>query len=256
MKKFLILFLVFLLFSPPFSAVGGENPSTLRAYSFLKVMYIPEIGLLREHWGDKRCWLYNDNYLAYKILSGHKEYQEITSNIEKVFKYYNISLQGNGRIEILFNESIDSSTKVGEAIYLEYKNGYHIFTEISKSPPLDWDKYGDLVLYKVIESFRKNDENYIVLWSKAKDMFDGFGIRDKITKNTNKYETYKLALFLFTANILKDDSINKEVIIEILSKLQDEDGGFITHYDKSFNWLGFSNVETTCFVILALESFS
>lgn len=253
MKRFLAFVLVFLLLSPPSYTKGGEVSFILNAYSFLKSMYAPEIGLLREYWGNKRCWLYNDNYLAYKVLSRYKEYSEIVTKIEENFRNYNISLEGNGRMEVLFDKIIDFPPKVGEGIFLEYRNGYNVFTEIAKSPPLDWENYGDLLLYGVINKFKENDKDYQALWIKAKGMFDGFGINDKIAKDTNKYETYKLALFLFTANLLKDNSIDREKIVNILFNLQDGDGGFITHYDKNFNWLGFSNVETTCFVILALE---
>ncbi|MBC7320186.1 hypothetical protein H5T89_06045 [bacterium] len=254
MKKVLILALIFFLFSPPATIRGGEIAFISKAYSFLKAMYVPEIGLLREYWGSKRCWLYNDNYLAYKILSRQKEYLELTRNIERVFDNYKVSLEGNGRLEVLFDQIIEFPPKVGESFYLDYRDGFSIFTENAKMSPLDWDEYGDLLLYGTIDESRKGNKDYQSLWIRAKDMFDGFGIRDRVAIATGKYETYKLALFLFTANLLKDDSIDREKIIGILSKLQDEDGGFVTHYDKNSNWLGFSNVETTCFVILALES--
>jgi len=254
MRKVLTIALILLLFSPPSIVKGGEISFISKAYSFLKLMYVPEIGLLREYWGSKKCWLYNDNYLAYKVLSRQKEYLELIKNIERTFDSYKVSLEGNGRLEILFGQTIDFPPKVGEAVYLDYKDGFSIFTEETRIPPLEWDKYGDLLLYGVIDEFRKGHKDYQSLWVKAKDMFDGFGIRDEVAISTGKYETYKLALFLFTGNLLRDNSIDRERILYVLSKLQDEDGGFITHYDKNLNWLGFSNVETTCFVILALES--
>ncbi|MCX7796494.1 MAG: hypothetical protein N2380_08240 [bacterium] len=167
MKKILVFVLAFLLLSPPFYAKGGEIPFILRVYSFLKMMYIPDIGLLREYWGSKRCWLYNDNYLAYKVLSRHKGYSEIVAEIEENFKIYNVSLTGNGRMEILFDQIIDFPPRIGEIVFLQYKNGYNIFTEISKSPPLDYENYGDLLLYGIISKFKKGDEYYKSLWNKA-----------------------------------------------------------------------------------------
>jgi len=216
-------------------------------------MYEPKVGLLREYWGAKRCWIYNDNYLAYKILSKYKEYSTITMEIEESIKSYKVSLEGNGRLEVLFGKQIPFPPKVGKANYLDYKNGYEIFTEYAENPPSDWEEYGDLLLYGVIDRFRAKDDVYKELWKKAKGMFDGFGINDKVFKETSKYETYKLAFFLFTANILEDNTVEKEKILDILSRLQDDDGGIVTHYDMNFSWLGFSNVETTCFIILALS---
>ncbi|MGC8717183.1 MAG: hypothetical protein ACP5RW_04215 [bacterium] len=245
--------LVSIILSPSISYTQeASSPSLSKALQFLTFMYEPKVGLLREYWGAKRYWIYNDNYLAYKILSKYKEYSAITSGIEESIKDYKASLDGNGRLEVLFGKNTPFPPKVGKAFYLDYRDGYEIFTEYAENPPSDWEQYGDLLLYGVIDRFKAKDNIYKELWKKAKGMFDGFGINDKVFKETSKYETYKLAFFLFVANILEDKSVDREKILNILSRLQDDDGGFITHYDMNFSWLGFSNVETTCFVILAL----
>lgn len=251
LNRVLVFLLAFLSFSP-FSYARGGDSFYLKALNFLKLMYVPEVGLLREYWGSKRCWLYNDNFLAYKVLSRYNDYTDIASGIKGIFEKYNLSLDGNGRLEVLFGIPIDSPPKAGEHLYLDYKDGYSIFIEKPSSALKDWEEYGDLLLYEVINRFNKG-EPYDVLWNRAKSMFDGFGLKDKVMLGTSKYETYKLGLFLFTANLLDDNSLDNKRIIDILSRLQDEDGGFITHYDTNFTWLGFSNVETTCFVLLALE---
>ena len=246
--------LVFLIsmFLSPLSYARGDDLPYLRALNFLAARYVPEVGLLKEHRGSERCWLYNDNFLAYKILLKHSGYSGVVLSIEDTFRKYNISLDGNGRLEVLFGHPPNSLPRAGEHMFIEYRNEYSIFTERPGKILSDWHEYGDLLLYEVIERFITG-ESYHTLWNKAKSMFDGLGIKDKVAIETHKYETYKLALFLLTSNLLEDNSGEKKEIIDILFRLQDDDGGFITHYDDKFSRLGFSNVETTCFVILAGE---
>lgn len=52
-----------------------------------------------------RYWIYNDNYLAYKILEYFNR-NESAGKIKTTIESYGISLEGNDRLEVLFNQTI------------------------------------------------------------------------------------------------------------------------------------------------------
>lgn len=83
-------------------------------------------------------------------------------------------------------------------------------------------------------------------------MFDGIGFQDKAFNGA--YETYKLALAIYVAQIVNIDMKDGDKILEILLKMQDTSGGFHTHYDENFNPMGDTNTETTSFALLAIHS--
>lgn len=80
----ILVFLIFMFLSPLSYARGGDLPY-LKALNFLEAMYVPEVGLLKELRGSKRCWLYNNNFLAYKTLLKHSGYSGIVLSIEDTF---------------------------------------------------------------------------------------------------------------------------------------------------------------------------
>jgi prenyltransferase beta subunit len=82
-------------------------------------------------------------------------------------------------------------------------------------------------------------------------MFNGTGFKDKAFSET--YETYNLALAIYAARKVNLELENRDEILKILLKLQDENGGFHTHYDENLNPSGDTNTETTSFALLALR---
>ena len=84
-------------------------------------------------------------------------------------------------------------------------------------------------------------------------LWDGTGFRDRVTEATNHYATYKLAVALLAGAALDKPLPTESAIVERLSRLQRDDGGWITDYQPDGTPRGQANVETTSLVILALE---
>jgi hypothetical protein len=91
-------------------------------------------------------------------------------------------------------------------------------------------------------------------------MWDGNGFEDKVFDPQKKeYETYKLAVFYFTAKALgKLDTLTfKDKILSTISGLQASNGGFYTYYyyddNEKLQIRGSTNTETTSLILIALN---
>ena len=85
-------------------------------------------------------------------------------------------------------------------------------------------------------------------------MYDGTGFADKAFNGS--YETYKLALALYSGSVIKAPNPYADQMLETLLNLQDTSGGFFTHYTDAIIRTEDSdtNTETTSFALLALNS--
>jgi hypothetical protein len=115
----------------------------------------------------------------------------------------------------------------------------------------DWQDYADLLLFGVLDRYWRNNASYMDYWNKATKMFNGTGFIDKAFNNTGKFETYKLALFIITANIINQTQSIPQNYTQIFGNLQSPNGGVVTHYLEDFapDPDATENVETTCLVI-------
>ncbi len=121
----------------------------------------------------------------------------------------------------------------------------------------DWQDYADLLLFGVLDRHCRNDSSYIDLWNNATRMFNGTGMIDKAFNNTEKFETYKLALFIITGNVINQTiPLTRTQISQIFGKLQSTNGGVVTHYLQNFSPdpNATENIETTCLAIYACLS--
>lgn len=83
------------------------------------------------------------------------------------------------------------------------------------------------------------------------DQFDGIGFKDKAFNN--QYETYKIALVIYTAHKLDIELTNEIDLLTILLSMQSENGGFYTHYFDRTHLIGDANTETTAFGLMAFS---
>ena len=86
-------------------------------------------------------------------------------------------------------------------------------------------------------------------------MWVGQGFADPATKKEKRYATYKLALARLASHLVSQLSDLTDTFLPKLLKLQDKPGGWITDYDATGKPIGLANVETTCLVLLALETY-
>ena len=215
--------------------------------------YIDDKWLCREFPNSSSYWIYNDNYLAYKILEYFNR-SESASKIKTTIESYGISLEGNGRLEVLVNCTIPFPpyTGTGMIIHIEVLKRFTVRNDQKHLQIQDWEEYADLLLFGVIDRYYRGNSTYKGLWNKAYKMFDGKGMADKVFNETKKYETYKLALFVITSRIINNHTMATNCALNIVWKMQDEsNGGVTTHYlpDLTPDPNSTQNIETTCLAI-------
>jgi hypothetical protein len=232
-----------------------------KALNFIEAQlhnYVDDKWLCREFPNSSNYWIYNDNYLAYKILE-YFDRNESVSKIKTTTESYGISLEGNERLEVLFNHTIPfppyTSTGTEFSPIIDSSFNGERFTVKNDEKHLqipDWEEYADLLLFGVIDRHRENS-TYKDLWNKACIMFDGKGMADEVFNGT-RYETYKLALFVIASRMINNQTMAANCALSIIWKMQDEsNGGVTTHYlpDLTPDTESTQNVETTCLAVYA-----
>ena len=217
--------------------------------------YADDKWLCREFPNSSNYWIYNDNYLAYKILE-YLNRSESASKIEDTIESYGISPEGNGRMEVLFNQTIPfppyNSTGVKYSPIIDSSSNFTVRNDVKHLQKSNWEEFADLLLFGVLDRYYSGNSSYKELWNKACKMFDGKGIADEVFNNNSKYETYKLALFVITSKIINNQTMATDCALNIIWKMQDEsNGGVITHYlpDLTPDPNSTQNIETTCLAI-------
>lgn len=238
-------------FDSPRSAEMGETIQLGLDYLFAQIN--PEIGLLREApiVAPNKYWLTNDNSLAAYTFDQFGQTNTNKMLIQSIMKYGSYK---NNFIEAVMGEKIDMPPYVAEDVLVKKIGDLEIWTELHASGAKyeDWQEYANLSFLMALNYDhldRRNTARKTVL--NCMQMFDGVGFKDKAFSGT--YETYKLALALYSAYKVNLELENGDEILEILIKMQNENGGFHTHYDENLNPSGDTNTETTSFALLALE---
>lgn len=224
-----------------------------RCASFLRSLFVPELGLLREHLGEKVCWLANDNWLALKALEKFEPF--LANKIQQTMKRYKAPLPN--RLSALFDSSISVPPfKVARFVDVGKRGEWLIRNEVDDGSKLrDWHEYADLVCIAAINAAkRKQMEEAQRLVAKAAAMWDGKGIFDKATLSLNRYATYKLALLLWAAREAKVKLPFAPEVERRIWQFQSDNGGITTDYDFSCKPVGTQNAETTSIVMLAFSS--
>lgn len=222
--------------------------------NYLNDQINPEISLLREApiAAPNKYWLTNDNSLAAFTFDQFGQPNTSKMLIQSIKKYGSYK---NNFIEVLMGDTIAMPPHVAEAVLVKKIGDLEIWTEVHPTGARyeDWQEYANLSFLMALnyDHLDRRDAAQKTILN-CMQMFDGTGFKDKAFSGT--YETYKLALALYSANKLNVELENENEILEILLKMQDENGGFHTHYDEYLNPSGDTNTETTSFALLALGS--
>lgn len=275
MKKFLIPLVVLSVCT--FIITGCPKPPTPppleRGYLYLEDNLNSSLNLIRESPDDanftlhKTYWLLNDNFLASYALKPYDPglSTKLMSTIIEKYHY-----KHDHYIEILFgNRTIEPCyTVTTETIEGNDDDVYHIKTEKVDTDTVmkDYDQYLDRLCYEALwcaYGEKHQEANTLGNYTKALNMWDkdGKGFNDNVSKAhpESGYETYKLAVFYFTAKALgKLDTLTfKDTLLSTISGLQASNGGFYTHYYYDDNGKlqprGSTNTETTSLILIALN---
>lgn len=225
------------------------------------------VGLIRES-PDKttdgssdaywRYWLTTDNRVAQYALEAAGE-NELASTLAATLQTYGD--RRHGIIEVLDRKDIKlpPHTEVqcriatlGEntQIWYERRSGHQLMD--------DWDEYADLLLYGALDAHyhpETTDFTAVRLYNRAISMFDGTGFADKFfcTDGRNLHPTYKLALALYTAQVL-EQPVPKDLVTVLLAQQDSTTGGFYTLYHMDGKSEGSTSTEPTAHAILALSA--
>lgn len=233
------------------AAVATSPDRIAQGREFLAGLFDSELGLLPEFRGAKIYWLSHDNYLAAKVLE--KSHPKVSSTIMETIQHEELG-QSDGKTEMLFGESktilpfrqydLSVVRKVGDKT---------IRTEVATERLMkDWERYVDLLFLAAIAKGKYPAAKQH--WDEAMKKWDGQGFADPATTSQKSYSTYKLALAVISACRLGCDAELPQVLIDRLTSLQADSGGWITNYESNGTPQGFANVETSCLAIIALES--
>ena len=229
-------------------------PQIQNGVTFLSDRYNPQIYLLNEspNVAPNMYWLTNDNVLAAYTLEkiGSTESIELASSIQKDLDIY--GYKRNGFIEVVWGEKIDFPPKVAQTEKIFFDELITIQHEAhTGSEFLDWQEYSDLSFMGALNYYNQGKTSEAIeIFQNTLAQFDGIGFKDKAFNN--QYETYKIALAIYSAHKMDIELINEVDLLNILLSMQSENGGFYTHYLDRTHPVGDMNTETTALSLLAL----
>lgn len=255
------------------------NERLKHAVDFLLIQYTPFLNFCCESpvYFPNRYWLVSDNLWAYAALENY--YPNISHTIKirlhELAETYNLPRNKDGlpisykheavigdTVPIPFNVSILYTLKNYTLEELSPHPFLSLGTEIANSTTAieDWENYTDLLLYASLSRYWEgNETGATALFNEAKEMWDGKGLNDTVTKANKTYSTYKLALLLYASRVLNQPFPFKSELESTLWSMQREsDGGIITDYnytDNSIIQIGDANTETTSLTIIAYTYF-
>ncbi len=239
-----------------------DQTAVQRAIAYLWREYNSDVGLLRESpvTAPHKYWLATDNQLAVYALERAGEPGLATSLLATLQRYGDTR---HGLIEALqgeivawppYTETQRLVDRIGqEEVWLE--------TRLDGNPICDWLEYADLAMFGALNAFHagqhaKAHQRYQI----AIVYFDGIGFADKAYEAMGLYATYKLALALYTAQVI-GEPMEPIILQALLAKQAGPSeglyaGGFYTLYNANRVPQGDTNTETTAYAILALSNLS
>lgn len=190
------------------SMAPTPNQALTNAVDFLLADYNPHLGLIPETPGSSVYWLYSDNFLAARALlqygQGNSTITAVGQNISQTLQrdsastgadnQYSTSF-GSGPCQIHSSGNYNvSSSDVGAQIETTLNNGTGYLSE---------NHYADIAFLTAICLHDQGNATAIDAYGVGWEMFSGIGFNDSASTPTSPYQTYKLALYVYASDILK-----------------------------------------------------
>lgn len=231
----------------------------MRTFDYLANSYNPALHLVYEapHVASD---VYNvsDNLLVQFALENYRPEisKAIRGKLIEMAKEHNLPTNHEGlpidhKHEALIGEAVLPPFYTDSGAMVIEDNDVRTQTKIFDDREMpDWREYADLLCLAALSWHHRGEEDKAVeCFNKAKAMWDGKGIKDKVFED--KYETYKLALLLLASRVLNKPLDFEAELEERIWAQQDENGGFLTHYRPDGSPDGDTNSETTAIVLLS-----
>ena len=269
------LTLVSYLFAVPPSA---NQVRLNRTIDYFANNYDMVTGLIPETPTSHAFWLFSDNYLALLAVARYDSSNSSTSNFAAALHaalYGYVATLPSNLTQNQYTALNSTTTSFGCSYNyrLSWSSGGQsvpgtgtaavMTTANSQNPACLGQNYADLLFLQALYYHRLgNSTAASSYYHLASSDYNGIGLSDKAFNGT-VYQTYKLALFVYTASCLGyAPETNTPSAVALLFSLQDNStGGFYTGYTAnatSLNSPGFTptggvNTETTALAALALE---
>jgi hypothetical protein len=223
-----------------------EKPS---ACSYLASNYDASVGLISETPSRTRYFLYSDNFLATIVLPGDCNNASLAESVNKTLSRYSVSEYPNQFMAFDCRQYFQGSHDydIEDSIWSTINN--------QTGPPLN-ASYADVALLQAYYDAKcsGSTSGALAVFNATAKMYNGIGFNDtafRVGSSKGVYQTYKLALFIYTARLL-DQAVPPSVAAN-LERMQARSGGFYTGYATNLSNDGTStNTETTSLAILAL----
>ena len=246
-----------------------------KAVGFLLSQFNETLGLCREapNTAPTTYWLVSDNLWASNALelaneSGLSNAAQagatataINTSLTKLANHYNLPTDLNGlpishaHEAVLGNVALPPYKTTTNCTL--YRDDYVLNTTMYNGTVMkDWANYSDLLLYAALSyHWLGNDSAAAAYYNDTSNMWNNtaVGFQDTVANESGLYNTYKLALFLYTSKVLgKSPSFEPELVERIYAQQRESDGGIVTDYYANGTSVGDANTETTAIVIIAL----
>ncbi len=241
-----------------FDPTPAPCPAIQPSLAFLEARFNPGLGLLNEapQAAPNTYWLTNDNALAAYALTKLGQKERALAIQSTLQQYAHAS---NALIEVVWGAAVpfpphvarpEMVDKIGEAeVWQEFHDSGGTFD--------DWAEYANLGFLGALNEFNQGHKDEArAIFSATLAQFDGSGFRDKAFDPSNsRYETYKLALALYTGVSIGAPNPRGSQLRQALLDMQAASGGFYTHYRDWKTPEGDANTETTALALLALNAY-
>ncbi len=216
-------------------------------------------------------WLYSDNYLAMLAIERYDVTNSSTANfasaLHVAFEGYAATLPSSidqnqytalNSTDALFGCSANYAVSWSNGGQIAPGNGTAILmtTANNQGPSCASENYADLLFLQALYYHKLgNSSASTTFYNLGSADFNGKGIADKAFDGTT-YQTYKLALFVYTSACLGYTSSQSFVAANsTLWAMQDTtSGGFFSGYNAALSHVGSQvNTETTALAALAIE---
>lgn len=253
----ILIFVVALTLQPPVAVAQPSDTQLSRLENFLVAQFDTTVGLVRESPDEtvnRTYWLLSDNLIAAHVLKNN--YRGIADRINATLNSYGIFTDGlhealfGGVIQLpLYTPIVKSVENESYVVKVEKRSG-----ETGKLQN-DWTQYADLLLYAALSKYnQRHFAEAIYYFSRASGFWNEAGLRDKPTVLDGFYTTHKLALLMYTADLLNQTLPFRDILEQRIWMFQRDDGGIRSHYLGNLTSHREANSETAGLVLLAYQN--
>jgi hypothetical protein len=250
-----------------YSAYGSSSqsiasiPQTIdiqKAKQFIKNQYDPSVKLVKESPALDRFWLWTDNVLAVKVLSGFDNQlaQSINQTVNQAKSQYKLEMRHP--IAELVDRPQDFSVKPSTELQISTNPDVRYSDYASGETDLACGEYGDIAFLSSIHLFREGRTTEAkTCYDLGAAQFDGIGVNDRPRQiSAGAYDTFKMILWKIAQNItgFTSNGPPQPYTDNLIANAQDSDGGIMAEHTTIDPILGLTNVETTALAIMAYNN--